>query len=362
MVCLEFFWCPTSPTYLDNKSKVVSLWTAGRLYISSLSHNLIQKRIQLDWQCHVWVLVSCKCFLHHLLLPSLESSWVACGFSFLLLSTTPTLPPFPFAWAPSIVSLPFALPFLQPGSCSLRSPHLHSIPRMSFLAAALQGWEHWGAFGALSLNPLAERSSHMAGLPFRLLRAGLEWPGLAGRSIPSQWPAHLWQRAGSGSAMGMPGCTSAYSKRNVVILSFRGRDKWLETKLPGFFGPALPCPPFSVLPTFSSSQGKIREDRTFTLVGMGLNVTMKPLGEREKGEWILGWAEPKMHGIVEREDFFCCVLFFPSLNTEQQMGLWVANGKKLDFSIRLSNLRASSNPLCAASWKDAASVLGTKRY
>ena len=37
MVCLEFLWCPTSPTYPDNKSKVVSLWTAGRLYISPLS-------------------------------------------------------------------------------------------------------------------------------------------------------------------------------------------------------------------------------------------------------------------------------------------------------------------------------------
>lgn len=180
-----------------------------------------------------------------------------------------------------------------------------------------------GLFGAPRAWTHSQRgAASWLGLPFRLLGVGLEWTGLAGTNIPSQWPAHLRQRAGGGSAMGTPGCTSAYIKRNVVILCFRERDKWLETKLPGSLGPTLP--PFSVLPTSFPSQGKRRTDGTFNLASAGLNVFMKPVLWKGEGRNGSGVEPNPAWGWGDGEDIF---FFFFLLTAEQQIGLWVANGR-----------------------------------
>lgn len=152
----------------------------------------------------------------------------------------------------------------------------------------------------------------MAQLPFRLLRADLEWPGLAKTSIPSQWPAHLWQKAGGGSAMEMLGCTSAYIKRNVVILFWRERQvTW--NKAPWILEP---CPsPFLCPSHVFLFPRKKKERQKFQFGYHGpkyLYETHLVKGEEEK--WILGWTKLKMHEAGEMGRLF----FLLSFNSRTQ--------------------------------------------
>lgn len=152
-----------------------------------------------------------------------------------------TSPPRPYSlpellplWAGFLLSLLCR----QPGSCPIRgqqpmrSLHIQYSQDVILGSSSVSWWDR-GSFGAPpSLSPFAERSSLLgSGCPLGLeRRAGVT---RAGRDRHTITVTRTSPAKGRGwECYGTPECTSAYIKRNVVILRFRERDKWLETKLP----------------------------------------------------------------------------------------------------------------------------------
>lgn len=108
----------------------------------------------------------------------------------------------------------------------------------------------WGLFVALSLNPLTERSSHVA---------RQEWG----------WSDPGWQRqayhhsdpdiSGEGLGVGVLWeCLDALrpTLREMWLFCFRLKDKWLGTKIPRSFGPCPASGFFKFLPCLPSPDRK----------------------------------------------------------------------------------------------------------
>lgn len=159
--------------------------------------------------------------------------------SFLLFATALSPPPFPYASSPSIVSccllacFPDSLVPVPSGEnspwgllISIVFPGCHSWHRFCWVVRI------WGLFVVLSLNPLTERSSHVA-----RQERGWSDPGWQRQAYHHSDPDISRRRPGGGSAMGMPGCTSAHIKRNVILLQTERqvtltKDPWIFWALP----------------------------------------------------------------------------------------------------------------------------------